>query len=428
MTYRLAKDGDSKHSRNGNEVPCHMQFEPVREQAHSEDPDRLRLFKVTNVICRFNSGSGGPPRTVVAIARAGRDIWDAELFTTDYVEPKADSLLIRDFRGHVNLLHRHAQTALGGLLMTTGLWSSFRTQLIRGIHPDVLHLHGVWSPYLVAFARAAQANGIPYIVAPHGMLEPWSLTVRARRKSLALKTYQGKIFRDAAAIHTTSEIEAANLRSLGLTDAPIFVIPNAIEAPPATNGAARKSVDGRKVLLFLSRVHPKKGLDILLRAWSDLRPSDWELMIVGHGEPSYVEELKRLCTKGKIAHVEFHSHVDGDEREAMFARAAAFVLPTYSENFGNVVGEAMIRGLPVITTTGTPWSVIAERNLGWYVEPTLGGLKGALATLFETETNLLAAMGARGRDYVKRYLLIDAVRPRLVEMYQTALLQPARGR
>jgi glycosyltransferase involved in cell wall biosynthesis len=405
-----------------------QQDSSVQASSHSVAVEHVRPFKVTNVICRFNSGSGGPPRTVSAIAMAGRGVWDAELFTTDYVEPKADSLLIGDFRGHVNLLHRNAQTLFGGFLMTTGIWPAFRTQLVRGIHPDVVHLHGVWSPYLAAFARTAREHGIPYVVAPHGMLEPWSLTVRARRKSFALKTYQGRILREAAAIHTTSAGEASNLRNLAITGAPIFVIPNAIDAPPAASDGERKSVQGRRVLLFLSRIHPKKGLDILLRAWSDLRPTDWELKIVGHGEPSYVEELKRLCANGKIANVTFHSHVDGAAREAMFARAAAFVLPTYSENFGNVVGEALIRGLPVITTTGTPWSVIAEQNLGWYVEPSLECLKGALTQLFATDAAALAAMGGRGHDYVQTHLLVDAVRPQLLEMYQAVILHAAARR
>lgn len=416
-------------SRNGNELSFAMhQDSGVPASANSVAVEHLMPFKVTNVICRFNSGSGGPPRTVSAIAMAGRGVWDAELFTTDYMEPKADSLLIGDFRGHVNLLHRNTQTLLGGILMTTGIWPAFRTQLVSGIHPDVVHLHGMWSSYLAAFARTAREHGIPYVVAPHGMLEPWSLTVRARRKSFALKTYQGRILREAAAIHATSAGEAANLRSLGITQAPIFIIPNAIDAPPAANGGERKSVQGPRVLLFLSRIHPKKGLDILLRAWSDLRPTDWELMIVGHGDPGYVEELQRLCANGKIPNVKLHSHVDGAAREAMFARAAAFVLPTYSENFGNVVGEALIRGLPVITTTGTPWSVIAERNLGWYIEPTLECLKGALAQLFATDAGALAAMGGRGHDYVKTHLLVDAVRPQLLEMYQAVILQAAARR
>jgi glycosyltransferase involved in cell wall biosynthesis len=423
------KLSESTHSRNGSEVGFTMHGEfSVRERMDMQVPERATPFKVINVICRFNSSSGGPPRTVSAIAKAGQGIWDAELFTTDYMERKADSLLIADFRGHVNLLPRTTQTMVGGILMAAGLWSVFRTQLVRGIQPHVVHLHGVWSPFLSAFARTARLNGIPYIVAPHGMLEPWPLMVRRRRKSFALQTYQGRILREAAAIHATSEGEAENLKRLGLTQVPIFVIPNAIDAPLRAKGVERKHNAGRNVLLFLSRIHPKKGLDLLLHAWSHLNPSNWELLIVGHGDSSYIEALKRMCSQGKIANVEFLSHVDGDAREATFARATAFVLPTYSENFGNVVGEAMIRGLPVITTTGTPWSVVAERNLGWYVEPTIESLQGALAKLFAAEAGALAAMGDRGRDYVKRHLLIDAVRPQLLKMYQASMLRAAVGR
>jgi glycosyltransferase involved in cell wall biosynthesis len=399
----------------------------VRERIDMQQPEGETPFRVINVICRFNSGSGGPPRTVSAIAKAGQGIWDAELFTTDYMEPKADSLLIADFRGHVNLLPRTTQTMVGGILMAAGLWSVFRTQLVRGIQPHVVHLHGVWSPFLSAFARTARLNRIPYIVAPHGMLEPWPLMVRRHRKSFALKTYQGRILREAAAIHATSEGEAENLKRLGLTQVPIFVIPNAIDAPTA-RGVERKRHAGRNVLLFLSRIHPKKGLDLLLQAWSHLNPANWELLIVGHGDPSYIEALKRMCSNGKIANVEFHSHVDGDAREAVFARATAFVLPTFSENFGNVVGEAMIRRLPVITTTGTPWSVVAERNLGWYVEPNVASLQEALTKLFAAEADALAAMGDRGHDYVKRHLLIDAVRPKLLKMYQASMLKAGTRR
>jgi glycosyltransferase involved in cell wall biosynthesis len=391
---------------------------------------KREIFKVTNVICRFNSGSGGPPRTVISIAHAGRGFWEAELFTTDYVEPQADRLLTDQFPGHVNLLDKLAQTTLGSFMMASGLWTSFRTQLIRGIRPDVVHLHGVWSGFLAAFAQTARQHGIPYIVAPHGMLEPWPLTVHVRRKSMALRTYQGRILRDAAAVHATSDGEAANLRSLGLTQSPIFVVPNAVDAPPDSVHpvkAVARPADARKRLLFLSRIHPKKGLDLLLHAWAALRPTAWELAIVGHGELAYVEEVKRLASKLKVENVHFYAHVDGDAREAMFAQSSAFILPTYSENFGNVVAEAMVRGLPVITTTGTPWSVVAERKLGWYVSADLHGVKQSLVELFATDPRLLIAMGSRGREYVKANLLIEAITPRLLAMYQAVLQRQCHG-
>ena len=391
-------------------------------------------FKVANVITTFNSGSGGPPRTVTLIARAGLGLWDAELFTTDYVAPHADTLLLSEFPGPSHLIPKGALTVPGGIVTAMGFSRALRTQLVNGSRPDIVNVHGLWSPLLFAYARMASAAGIPTIVAPHGMLEPWSLTIRGTRKRFALKTYQGSVLNNAAAIHTTSDAEAQHVRDLGFTRTPIFVIPNAVAEPqvaveepqlPTGEGAWCAKTGGadgeRKVLLFLSRIHEKKGLDILLRAWNTLRPSQWELRIVGAGDAGYVAKLKEFCSEQHIPNVQFHDHVDGVLREAMFARATAFVLPTYSENFGNAVAEALIRGLPVITTTGTPWSVIAQSQLGWYIEPNQEQLTQALKELFETDPAVLQQMGIRARHYAKDHLLISAVRPRLLDMYQRVL-------
>jgi len=384
-------------------------------------------FKVANVITTFNSGSGGPPRTVTLIARAGLGLWDAELFTTDYVAPQSDTLLVSEFPGASHLIPKGALTLPGGILSAMGFSRTTRLQLVNGSQPDIVHVHGLWSPLLFGFARIALAARIPTIVAPHGMLEPWSLTIRGTRKRFALKTYQGSVLNNAAAIHTTSDAEAQHVRDLGFTRAPIFVIPNAVEEPQtAAAGGAWSAKSGsaageRRVLLFLSRIHEKKGLDILLRAWNALRPSGWELKIVGQGAAAYVAKLKAFCSEQHILNVQFHDHVDGTPREAMFASATAFVLPTYSENFGNAVAEALVRGLPVITTTGTPWSVIAQSKLGWYIEPNQEQLTQALKELFETDSAILQQMGIRGRQYAKDHLLISAVRPRLLDMYHSVL-------
>jgi len=383
-------------------------------------------FKVANVICRFNSSSGGPPRTVSLIAQAGSGQWLAELFTTDYTEPRDDTLLIREFPGHVNLLGRNAQTLTGGALLAFSPSAGIRAQVLMGANANVIHLHGLWSPMLYGFARLARAGGIPYVVAPHGMLEPWSLSMHARRKRLALRTYQGWVMAGAAAIHTTSDAEAEHVRRLGYTSAPIFVIPNAVEEP--ANWTRPRAAGGRPVLLFLSRLHEKKGLDNLLQVWRDLKPADWDLRIVGHGEAGYVGRLQAYCVSQGVPNVTFHPHADGDLRERMFAEASAFVLPTFSENFGNAVAEAMLRGLPVITTTGTPWSVIKERGLGWYIAPSQSALATAVRELLTTDRQALIDMGARAREYAREHLLVDAVRPKLMEMYRSALQSGVRAR
>lgn len=375
-------------------------------------------FTVANIITSYNSNSGGPPRTVTLIAAAGSGLWTAELFTTDFQESAADTLLYKEFPGKVNLLPASAHRTLGGLGMMIGLNRGFRRQLIGAVSPDVIHIHGLWSPYLAAFAEAAIRHGIPYIVAPHGMLEEWSLQVRSIRKTMALRSYQGRILAHAACMHATSAMEAQSLRRLGIV-APIFIVPNAVAEPLAV--VEPPATDSKRVLLFLSRLHEKKGLDMLLAAWNDLRPPAWRLLIAGSGEPRYVERLHRFCESHQIPDVEFIPHAEGSTRELVFKRAAAFVLPTYSENFGNVVAEALIRGLPVLTTTGTPWADLATHGCGWYIEPTLEALKAALTKVLATDPQTLAQMGERGRAYAVTRFSLSAIRQELLGMYQTAI-------
>jgi glycosyltransferase involved in cell wall biosynthesis len=122
-----------------------------------------------------------------------------------------------------------------------------------------------------------------------------------------------------------------------------------------------------------------------------------------------------------VLDVEFHPHAEGAIRESLFRSASAFVLPTHSENFGNVVAEALIRGLPVITTTGTPWSELIPKGCGWYVEPNVGGLMNALAEATAMDQDTLREMGARGRDYAMSHFTLTVVRSALLEMYRTAM-------
>ena len=251
-----------------------------------------------------------------------------------------------------------------------------------------------------------------------------SLRMHGVRKRWALQSYQGWVLSGASAIHATSEMEADNLRRLGLRGVPLFVVPNTVTEPAHTPSQSdfQSAAHGQdRVLLFLSRIHPKKGLDLLLAAWNELRPRNWRLMIVGSGEPHYVASLLGYCKDHDLPNVEFQPHTEAHAREALFQRASAFILPTYSENFGNVVAEALIRGLPVVTTTGTPWSQIREQGCGWYVAPDLDGLKGALRAVTTSDATTLAAMGEKGRRYAIRHFTTPAVRDPLLHMYHSAI-------
>lgn len=377
-------------------------------------------FKVINVICRFNAGSGGPPRTVATISKASVGCWEAELFTTDYREGPDDPLLIDSFVGHLNVLDASAQTLLGGWVRVLKVFRSYEAQLLLGVAPKLIHLHGIWSPLLVAFASSAREHGIPYVVSPHGMLEPWSLGVRALRKSLALRLYQARLLSECAAVHATSEMEAEHLRALPFIRSPVHVVPNAVDMP---DGPPQNRQRNSRTLLFMSRLHPKKGLEILLQAWYRLRPTDWKLLIAGSGDPAYVAKLQSWCSTRTLPGVQFVGQVSGRERERMFAMSTALVLPTQSENFGNVVAEALARGLPVITTTGTPWQSLIDQRCGWWVAPTVDAVARALAELFNSDDQLLWGMGARGRHYALENFTVAAIRDRLKTMYMQAALQ-----
>ena len=265
--------------------------------------------------------------------------------------------------------------------------------------PDTLiHLHGIWDPLTQLVARFAQNNQIPYIISPHGMLEPWSLSQKKLKKKLALMSYLRGDLRQAHAVHATADSEATNLARLGV-ESDIFVIPNGISlADVQLRSETRNEI--RKVV-FMSRIHPKKGIEMLIDAWGHLNRKDWECNIIGPGEADYVQSLKeRASACGNSDNIRICDPLAEEKKWEAYVHADLFVLPTYSENFGLVVAEAMAAGLPVITTTGTPWTNLNELGCGWCVEPALEPITEALSNAFSLSDEKLREMGEVGRRYV----------------------------
>ncbi|MCF7995745.1 MAG: glycosyltransferase [Chromatiaceae bacterium] len=222
---------------------------------------------------------------------------------------------------------------------------------------------------------------------------------------MALALYQRRDLETAALLVATAEQEAENLRRFGLRQ-PIAIIPNGVDllggkVASTSEAAARKSL---RYALFLSRVHPKKGLENLLRAWAKTQPQDWILQIAGPDEGGHLAQVLALAKRLGISHqVQYLGEFDDRAKWAVYRDADLFVLPTFSENFGVVVAEALSQGLPVITTTGTPWEDLRTYGCGWWVEPSEAGLQQALVKAFGLPAGRLAEMGERGRDYVQRY-------------------------
>jgi glycosyltransferase involved in cell wall biosynthesis len=231
---------------------------------------------------------------------------------------------------------------------------------LAGADLDLLHVHGLWMYPSVASLSWARETSRPYIVAPHGMLDPWAVRHSGWKKRAALLAYEARHLRGAACLHALCEAEAAAIRALGLRNA-ICVIPNGVDRPEPSQ-AGTPDWQGRlpekaKILLYLGRLHPKKGLTELLHGWhgfdgrADLGRGDWHLAIAGWNQSNHEQELRQLAETLSIAgSTHFLGPQFGADKNALFRAASAFVLPSFSEGLPMVVLEAWSYGLPVLMT------------------------------------------------------------------------------
>jgi glycosyltransferase involved in cell wall biosynthesis len=202
----------------------------------------------------------------------------------------------------------------------------------------------------------------------------------------------------------TSQTEYEYIRSQGLHQ-PIAVVPNGIELPASTVACRTAPVDRAvRTALFLSRIHPVKGLVNLVRAWGDVRPEGWRLLVVGPDEDGHLVEVMRVVREEGVGEcITFAGEVGAEDKAALFSEADLFILPTFSENFGVAVAEALSFGIPVITTQGAPWSDLETHGCGWWIPVGVEPLVRALRVATTMPHARLFAMGQRGRSYVQRY-------------------------
>lgn len=285
----------------------------------------------------------------------------------------------------------------GGGMGTVPLSGTLDAALTRFGAPDVIHDNGIWMPHNHEIARIAAKRRIPRVVSLRGMLEPWALGHRRAKKALAWALYQGRDLRSAALLHATAEIEEENARARGLKG-PFCVIANGVDLPAPVAGPADKP---HRTALFVSRIHPKKGLPMLLDAWAKLRPEGWRLEIAGPDEGGHSQEIAALIAElGLGEAVRLLGAVYGEAKTALFARADLFVLPTYSENFGIAIAEALAYGIPVLTTRGAPWKLLETHDCGWWVDPAEEAILQGLRVAIDLPDGARRDMGRRGAAMV----------------------------
>ncbi len=267
--------------------------------------------------------------------------------------------------------------------------------------------------------RHHRRTGRPYLVTPRGMLDPWAVRHGGWKKRLVAWWFEHEHLRRAACLRATAPMEAGHFRAFGLKN-PIAVVPNGIDLPDPAPPPARV---GRRRLLFLSRLHPKKGLDHLLRAWARLHRhhADWQLVVAGPDEIGHRAAMQELAAALGLADILWHEPVEGDAKSALYRSADLFVLPTHAENFGLVVAEALAHGLAVVTTTNAPWDGLERHRCGWWIDLSDDALATALDDAMSLSDAERRAIGERGRAWMAQDFAWPAIVRQMHEVYTWTL-------
>jgi poly(glycerol-phosphate) alpha-glucosyltransferase len=328
---------------------------------------------------------------------------------------------------------------------------------------DLLHVHGLWMYPSSAALAWQRRSGRRHIVSPHGMLDPWAVNRSRWKKRLVGTLFEGAHLREANCLHALCPSEAEAIRAYGLSN-PICVIPNGIDLPESReqkvesrNPPWQGQIEpGRKVLLFLSRIHSKKGLVNLIRAWSEIQKAEsrkqkaeeWVLAIAGWDEIGHEAELKSLATELAIPwadvrtggttgqdnrttgprsvvsgqwSVVFLGPQFGEDKAVCYQSCDAFILPSFSEGLPMAVLEAWSYGKPVLMTPecNLPEGFAAEGAIR--IETTVEGIGGGLRQLFEMSATQRSRMGANGLDLVARQFTWDKIALDMRRVYDWVL-------
>jgi len=383
-------------------------------------------MNVLHLISTLDPATGGPsvivPRLAAAQAALGHDV-----HIVHYQPDAADDDRVRAGLAnvpHIDRVHRHALPRPGRLAQVFGAGAAAALAPLAG-RPGILHLHGVWDPILRAAAALAHRRGLPYVVAPHGMLDPWSLRQRALKKSVALMLGYRKMLRGAKFLHTLNADERALIEPLKL-GCPMEIIPNGIYReevePLPAHGTFRRRFPGvgdGPYVLFLSRLHFKKGLDYLTAAFdllAETRP-DVHLVIAGpdDGQRPFLRDWAARSPAGPRMHLV--GGLYGPDKLAAFVDAACFCLPSRQEGFSVAILEALACGTPVVISDACHFPEVAEVGAGDIVSLDSHRIAAALARVL-THRHIGASMGAAGRSLVHSRFLWPAVADRSISLYQ----------
>jgi len=284
---------------------------------------------------------------------------------------------------------------------------------------EFIHNHSLWMMPNIYPGRVCQRlSNCRLVVSPRGTISDWALGFHGFRKRVFWRLLQGPAVRGAACFHATCESEYKDIRKLGLVQ-PICILPNGIDVPPLL----RPPTSGRRRLLFLGRIHPMKGVTTLLHAWRAIqhRFRDWELHVVGPDDNGHLADVRALVGALKLDRLVLSAPLYGTDKLNAYRAADLFVLPTYSENFGMTVAEALAAGTPAVVTVGAPWSRLPDEGAGWSIEIGVDPLVACLETALSSSPRRLAEIGRAGHRWMAREFVWRRIGEQHAATYQWLL-------
>lgn len=373
---------------------------------------RLPSFTVVHIVSDLRKQAGGIASTVPALAEALR-------------AQNVDSHFIT--YAHDHNFAWSGQTTCGPRFnaQEPGQLGRVIEDVLTGLPtgaPVLLHSHGLWDMLNHAGIRAAARVQRPTVLSLHGMLLPWARRHKRLRKDIAWRLYQRRDLVQASAVHVTSRAEADTIVGIVPSNR-VHTIPFGVSV--SSSAAPPFPTNSMRTLLFLGRLHPVKNLEALIRAFVRAAPAEFRLKLVGPEEDNHKATLLALIdTLEAGERIVISGPAYGEAKDAAIAQAEGIVLPSFTENFGAVVAEALAMGRPVISSTGAPWEVLLKERCGWWVDPHVDSLAQAIGAFCVTSREELRAMGERGRAYVVRSLSQDTAAARMAGLYSSILSKP----
>lgn len=293
-----------------------------------------------------------------------------------------------------------------------------RALLAAASHTDIVHNHNIWGFPPIYAAQAARKAGKVLVVSPRGTFSPIALRQSQMRKRIFWHVMERSSITSAQCLHATSIQEYEDIRAFGLK-APVAIVPNGIDLPALSDRDVTIHKKGPRRLLYLGRIHPIKGLVNLLTAWGSLASQfpDWELRLVGPDEKAHRGLLESLSQELSLSRVNFAGPAYGDHKWGEYRQSDLCIQPSFSENFGMSVAEALAAARAVVTTKGAPWAGLQKHDAGWWVDIGVEPLVECLREALASSPQELANKGSNGRHWMEQEFSWQRVGSMMADVY-----------